>query len=397
MKQQGFRMLAAIASAVLLLAACGDADGELASDNDDTAQTDEETTDAPEGDTTDDADDLDDLESVRAGFVSGMDQMGLPAAVDVGFFEDHGLEVELAQPFPTGVDALNALEAGEIQFTQVGTPSIGAVLSGMDLVYLGNYSGSATQLGIDETMAMVARDGSGIDPDDPQSLVGKSIGVSVGSINHLYVLGYLEAHGIDPADVEIANTPPPEMPVALATDGLDAIAAWDPWPIIAISDAPGAYEVSRGGGHIAYIGYIVAQRQFVEENPDIVERFLAARAEADQWMRENPDEAASVATRWLPGTADDVAQEAMQYNIRQLDPRLSACNYLALHVSQQLLLDVGAIDDTYTVDDHFMPEYINNVMDEYPEFFEDLDEIPSEALVEPGYSLDEEQARSVCD
>jgi sulfonate transport system substrate-binding protein len=396
----------------LVLAACGGNGDDDADVVDDTA---DETTEPEmdeeadlDDDVEDEVDDEDaeaedadaeaagDLETITGGFVSGMDQMGLPAALDVGFFEDQGLDVELAQPFPTGVDALNALEAGEIQFTQVGTPSIGAVLSGMDLVYLGNYSGSATQLGIDETMALVAREGSDIDPDDLSTLEGKSIGVSVGSINHLYVLGILEEQGIDPDDVEIANTPPPEMPVALATDGLDAIAVWDPWPIIATQDAPGAYEVSRGGGYIAYIGYIVAQREFVEENPDLVASFLEARAEADQWMRENPDQAADVATRWLPGTADDVAAEAMEHNVRQLDPRLSMCNYMALHVSQELLLEVDAIEETYEVSEYFMPEFLLELEEERPELFEDLDPIPEDAQIEPGHELDPDAALEAC-
>lgn len=371
----------------LLLAACatpGPPEDAAVDEADDTATAEPEDTE-PE-----------DLVEVEAGYVSGMDQMGLPAALDVGFFEEHGLDVELAQPFPTGVDALNALQAGEVDFVQVGTPSIGAVLSGMDLVYLGNYSGSSVQKGIDETMAMVAREGSGIDADDLTTLEGKTVGVSIGSINHLYLLGVLEEVGIDPGAVEIVNTPPPEMPVAIQTGGLDAIVVWDPWPIVTINDVEGAYEVSRGGGYISYIGYVVALRDFVEDNPDIVERFLAARAEADQWMRDNPQEAADVATRWLPGTEPEVAEEAMQYNVVQLDPRFSACNYLALHVDQQLLLEVDAIDDTYDVNEHFVPEHILSVMETYPEFFDDLEEIPEPAQIGPDYVFDPEEAEAAC-
>ena len=39
---------------------------------------------------------------------------------------------------------------------------IGAVLRGMDLVALGNYSGNATKLGSDATMALIAGKDSGI-------------------------------------------------------------------------------------------------------------------------------------------------------------------------------------------------------------------------------------------
>ena len=49
---------------------------------------------------------------------------------------------------------------------------IGAVLRGMDLVALGNYSGNATKLGSDATMALVAREGSGIDGKNLATLKG---------------------------------------------------------------------------------------------------------------------------------------------------------------------------------------------------------------------------------
>ena len=53
------------------------------------------------------------------------------------------------------MDQLNALQAGEVQLGQVGVPMIGAVLRGMDLVILGNYTGSAARLGSDATMALL--------------------------------------------------------------------------------------------------------------------------------------------------------------------------------------------------------------------------------------------------
>src|SRR5215207_672149 len=111
-----------------------------------------------------------DLVKLKAGMVTGIDQIGLPIALERGFFEKHGLDVEIARPYATGVDALNALQAGESQIVQVGVPMIGAVLRGMDLVALGNYSGSATKLGSDATMAIIAGKDSGIIKSDLKSL-----------------------------------------------------------------------------------------------------------------------------------------------------------------------------------------------------------------------------------
>src|SRR5262245_1749456 len=159
---------------------------------------------------------------LKAGMVTGIDQVGLPIALERGFFEKQGLDVTIARPYATGVDALNALQAGESDIVQVGVPMIGAVLRGMDLVALGNYSGNATKLGSDATMAIIAGRDTGIVKGDLKSLKGKKIAASFGTINHLYVLAVLENAGLTPNDVTLVNTPPPEMTVALLAKGIDA-------------------------------------------------------------------------------------------------------------------------------------------------------------------------------
>ncbi|WP_261164709.1 ABC transporter substrate-binding protein [Microbacterium sp. Marseille-Q6965] len=326
--------------------------------------------------------------TVTAGWVSAIDQIGLPAALDQGFFEEAGLDVEIAEPFATGVDQLNALETDQIQFAQVGAPYIGAKLSGADYVLVGNYTGSASQFGIDETMAVVARDGSGVAEGDLATLEGKKIGVAVGSINHLYLLAVLEDLGLPSDSVEIVNTAPPDLGVALQTGGIDVAIVWDPWPLQILEQVEGSYEVARGGGYIGYLGYIVTKRAFAEENPDVVERFLTARAAADQWMRENPSEAAGVAARWLSSLDPAIAQAAMEFNIKQLDPRISACNYAALDAAQTTLHELGSIDGTFDVNEAFLPGPMTNVLASSPELFDDLSAIPGSAQIGDGFAFD---------
>jgi ABC-type nitrate/sulfonate/bicarbonate transport system substrate-binding protein len=322
---------------------------------------------------------------LKAGMVTGIDQVGLPIALERGFFEKYGLDVTIARPYATGVDALNALQAGESDIVQVGVPMIGAVLRGMDLVALGNYSGSATKLGSDATMALIARQDSGIVKGDLKTLKGKRIAASFGTINHLYILALLEKAGLTPADVTLVNTPPPDMTVALLAKGIDAFSAWDPWPIVAVKDVPGAIEVIRGGDVIAYLGYNVGLRGWVEKNGATIEKFLAAVSEADQWMRANPKLAAQVATRWIPGLKVDVAEAAMQFNIQQNDRRLSANNYQALWSAQDRLLRLGVLKSTFDVNKHIEPKHMLKVMADHPKLFSDLPAIPASVAIRPGY------------
>ena len=321
---------------------------------------------------------------LKAGMVTGIDQVGLPIALERGFFEKRGLDVSIARPYATGVDALNALQAGESELVQVGVPMIGAVLRGMDLVALGNYSGNATKLGSDATMAVIARDGAGI-TKDLKTLQGKKIAASFGTINHLYILALLEKAGLAPGDVTLVNTPPPDMTVALLSKGIDAFSCWDPWPIVALKDVPGAVEIIRGGDVISYLGFNVGLRPWVEKNGETVEKFLAAVSEADQWMRANPRQAAQVATRWIPGLKPEVAEAAMRFNIQQADRRLSANNYRALWAAQDKLSRAGFLKSSFDVNRHIEPKHILKVMKEHPELFSDLPPIPPNVAIGPGF------------
>ena len=322
---------------------------------------------------------------LRVGMVAAIDMLALPIAVERGFFEKYGLDVTIARPYATGVDALNALQAGETDMVQAGVPAIGAILRGMDLVFFGNFSGNATKLGSDATLALIANGGSGIVKGDLKSLKGKKIATSFGTINHLYILGLLEKAGLTPADVTLVNTPPPEMTVALLAKGVDAFVAWDPAPVIGLKDVPGAIEVIRGGDVISYLGFNIALRPWVEKNGATIEKFLAGVSEADQWMRKNPKQAAAIGTRWIPGLKLDVAETAMQYNIQQVDRRISAHNYRALWQAQDTLQRLGVIKTVFDVNKHIEPKYILNVMQTYPALFADLQPIPADVAIKPGF------------
>lgn len=183
----------------------------------------------------------------------------------------------------------------------------------------------------------------------------------------------------------LVNTPPPDMTVALLAKGIDAFSAWDPWPIVATKDVPGAIEVIRGGDVIAYLGYNVALRSWVEKNGATIEKFLAAVSEADQWMRANPKLAAQVATRWIPGLKQDVAEAAMAFNIQQNDRRLSANNYRAMWSAQDRLSRLGILKSTFDVNKHIEPKHMLKVMADHPKLFSDLPPIPAGAAIGPGF------------
>ena len=323
---------------------------------------------------------------LKVGMVAAIDMLALPIAVERGFFEKQGLDVTIARPYATGVDALNALQAGETDMVQAGVPSIGAILRGMDLVFFGNFSGNATKLGSDATLALIAGKDSGIVKGDLKSLKGKKIATSFGTINHLYILGLLEKAGLAPTDVTLVNTPPPEMNVALLAKGVDAYACWDPVPVIGMKDVPGAIEVIRGGDVISYLGFNVTLRPWVEKNGETIEKFLAGVSEADQWMRKNPKQAAAIGTRWIPGPEarrrrDGDAVQHPAGGPPHLGAQLSRAVEGAGHAAAPRRASSRCSTSTSTSS----RSTSSTVMAKHPDLFSDLPPIPADVAIKPGY------------
>ena len=102
------------------------------------------------------------LTKLKAGMVTGMGADRPADCTGARLLREERPRCDDRTALCPGVDALNALQAGESEIVQVGVPMIGAVLRGMDLVALGNYSGNATKAGSDATVAIIAREGSGM-------------------------------------------------------------------------------------------------------------------------------------------------------------------------------------------------------------------------------------------
>ncbi len=156
--------------------------------------------------------------------------------------------------------------------------------------------------------------------------------------------------------------------------------------IIGRENAAGAYEVARGGGHVANVGYMVAMRDFVEKNPDVVERFLIARAEADQWVRKNPQGAAEIAMRWIPGVDAKIAQESLANVAPLTDGRVSACTVRGMQEGMEFTRAMRNVPQAVDVRKHVRAAIAMRVMEKHPELFSDLEPIPAAAML-PGDDL----------
>ena len=108
------------------------------------------------------------LRKLRMAFTSLSGSMIPPwMARSAGIFAKHGLDVEVIAT-PSGVEGMNALIAGEVQFLQIaGSTTASAALGGADVMIIGTTIDTLVQ-------HLMARP----EIEKPEQLKGKSLGIS---------------------------------------------------------------------------------------------------------------------------------------------------------------------------------------------------------------------------
>lgn len=170
----------------------------------------------------------------------------------------------------------------------------------------------------------------------------------------------------------LSNVNPSDLVTSLNQGYVDAIAIWEPWGSTALTKVDGAVRVQQGGCQNCYDpGTLLTTKKVIAEKPEGLQRFMDAFAEAQQWVRENTDEAAEINMRWIQGV--DIDTMKLSLGSASLDSRMSKYTvdmYRAKSIPGLIALEKidGEFDPAPAVD----PEFIVNTMKNHPEYFSDL-------------------------
>ena len=311
---------------------------------------------------------------INIGAATASDHAPAFAALEKGFFAKNGLNVKIIM-YPTGVEMINGLLGGQQSVNVMGSvPFLAGIANGLPLVLIGHLHGDPTKDNYSTGHSLVTGPGSGI--TSIATLKGKKIGLPRGTGAEGYLTGLLQASKLTPADVTLVNIKPADLPTALAQKDVSAIAIWEPWPSTAIVKVPGSVRLASGGCPSCYIpAAFLTSKQVVEKNPEALRRFMAAISEAEQWVRQHPDEAAEINMHWITGIDLPVMKEAVRQ--ANFDPRMS--KYTVQEYKEKTIpsLVAGgglktAVDPAPFIDARF----IQAVEKEHPNFFSDLPRIP---------------------
>ncbi len=292
--------------------------------------------------------------------------------VERGLFLKYGLDLKL-KILGSGQEVAKAMQAGEVQFGAAAYSNFPIALErGFKAKMVVGVIGDATSLFYDENLAVVARPGSGIRA--AQDLAGKRVGLVVGGTGDEYLRALLKKHNVPVERLQLLNVPAGNQFAALQNGTVDAISAWEPFPTQVLEKVEGATLVARGGKILGYYILMMAPDELVAKQPDVVERYVLGYAAASQWTRQKPDEAAEIATRWIPGLDWDMAKKAIRYV--NYESRISRFSLQAYDDNLKVLMDNKKIKAPVPRDRALDTRFIEKAMREHPELFTDLKPIP---------------------
>lgn len=267
-----------------------------------------------------------------------------------GWFAAKGVTVQdVPLGMSAGVAGAEALVSGSADVAVMGdVPALIALASNRDCVLIAAYGGG------EKMHSIIASGKSGI--TKPTDLVGKSLGVQFGSSTHGAVYLYLEHNGIDPASVKLVNMPQKDLIEGLQSNSIDALAASEPTPTLALKKVSGAHEVAvlSGLGN-DYPLLLVASKAFVDAHPDAIRAIVAGTQKAVDWINTDPDAAgaATAAVTGAPASVEADMFRKMDWKVRLDDQTIDSLNKTAAFLHR-----IGKLKQIPDVKAHSRPEFL---------------------------------------
>jgi NitT/TauT family transport system substrate-binding protein len=165
-----------------------------------------------------------DLGKIQVGYIPILGFAPFFVAVEKGYFEEQGLEVEL-QSFRSGGPMIAPLSTGQLDVGggETGTALFNAVNQDLDTLVTGALASQPPGFGAVPLLVRKDLADSGA-VKDVADLRGMKVAINVEKGTAEYLLGEaLAKAGMTVDDVEIINIPFPDMPAALANQAVDAV------------------------------------------------------------------------------------------------------------------------------------------------------------------------------
>ena len=231
---------------------------------------------------------IDQYKPITIGMQVGPASTLLMVAKDKGFFDEQGLNVQLVE-FTAGKFALQAFLAGSLDLAASGeVPVTFSSLQG-NKFYVITQIVERTK---NEVRVVALKDDALNTLEKYFKAKRRKLATSFGGGPEFYTYNFLKKYNI--TDVEIISQKPEDMPVALASKTVDAIAIFEPFAFFAEQKLGKDAITFKDDTLYSELYVLNAKKEWVESNPKIVEGIIRALVKASQFIEKNPEQAKSV-------------------------------------------------------------------------------------------------------
>jgi NitT/TauT family transport system substrate-binding protein len=299
-------------------------------------------------------------DSISLAFSTWNGYAGLVAGVEGGIFKDEGLDVTY-DVIEDPVQRFNAFKAGEFDAIATTPDTFSRNYArGIETVQVLPLDRSLGGDGIVATTDVTSVDG----------LEGQEVAVSQGSTSQWF-LGYvLQDNGLSLDDVQQANLTAADAGAAFAAGQVPVAVTWEPWLTRAEKNPDGQVLVSTEDYPDIITDGVAFSPDFVESNPDTVQKFVDAYGKVMDMIQSDPDKAFGYVTDYLGQSVADIEatektvplltlEEGAEFLGTADDPGPA---YDVFTQSAEFWESIGEIDEVPSPDDAIDPSFINEAV-----------------------------------
>lgn len=249
---------------------------------------------------------------------------GLYVAQEKGFFEGAGLDVEIQQPPEDGATVLVA--SGKADFGVSFQDSMAAALTSEDALPITAVAAVIQH----NTSGIISRAGEGM--DRPKGMEGHSYATWNGAIELATLEQVVEADGGDFSKVEQIPSTVTDEVSALKTKSVDSIWIFYGWAGVKtelegldtdyfeFADIDPVFDY--------YTPVIIANNDFLKENPETAKAFMEALSKGYRFAIENPEEAADILCKAAPELDKELVVASQKYLAKEYQAEAEYWGYI---------------------------------------------------------------------
>lgn len=279
----------------------------------------------------------DELISLRLpmGYIPDPQYAPYYVAAEKGYFADEGFEVEFDYSFET--DGIALVGANELPFAIAGGDQvILARAQGLPVTYVMEWFQRYP-------IAVVSKQGAGI--ENTQDLVGKTVGLP-GFFGASYVgfAGLLAANNLTLDDVDAADVGFNQVE-ALLSDQVQAVVVFANNEPLQLANAGEEVQVIQVADFIDLVSNgIITNEETIENNPELVERFVRAVTHGLNDTLADPDEAYEISKGFVE-ELDDSRRDVLEASLDlwRADV-IGLTEAQSWEKTQEILLQLGLLD-----------------------------------------------------